>query len=295
MNHIVLDLEWNQAADAASTVTQPLRLSSEIVQIGAVKLNAAWQVTDTFKLTVRPAFYKTVHFKVRQLTGLRGKDLAGGEDFVAAIHSFLAWCGPEFDLFSWGPDDHGVLRDNLLIHGLSANLVPPCRDLQLIFDDQITRLGRQIALKTAVEAVGLTLSDAHDALADALATAGLCAHLDMAKGLGDYPALADRITPPSLFSLSLSTTYSTKQAALKDPALRRLEHPTLTGTLFCTDWVADSVWKYLALGSDEGKNTYFVTLKFARSADGRLSVRRTVHPLNQKLHAIYKEKSEKHG
>ena len=33
----------------------------------------------------------------------------------------------------------------------------------------------------------------------------------------------------------------------------------------------------------------------ARTADGRLSVRRTVHPLNQKLHAIYKEKSEKHG
>ena len=103
------------------------------------------------------------------------------------------------------------------------------------------------------------------------------------------------IMPKAGITVESCTTYSTKQAALKDPALRRLEHPTLTGTLFCTDWVADSVWKYLALGSDEGKNTYFVTLKFARTADGRLSVRRTVHPLNQKLHAIYKEKSEKHG
>ena len=39
MNYIVLDMEWNQANSYAEMVKDPIMLTGEIVQIGAVKLD----------------------------------------------------------------------------------------------------------------------------------------------------------------------------------------------------------------------------------------------------------------
>ena len=38
MNYIVLDMEWNQANSYSEMVKDPIMLTGEIVQIGAVKL-----------------------------------------------------------------------------------------------------------------------------------------------------------------------------------------------------------------------------------------------------------------
>ncbi len=287
MNHIVLDLEWNQASHPARTLTSPLKLNGEIVQIGAVKLNEAFEIIDTLKLTVRPKFYKKMHHKVKEITGITAADLASGLPFPEAMERFFAWAADAKEIFTWGPDDGGVLRDNCIVFGIDPARLAPFCNLQLIFDDQITRENRQFSLSFALSTVGETLLDAHDALNDAVGTAKLCAHLDMAKGLADYPALFDRVTPPALFSLSSEKSYPSKKMALADPALSQMRHPILTGQLLCTPWEASSQWKFLALGRDEGNKEYFVCLKFVRKDDGKLKVSRTVHPLNKKLKEQY--------
>ena len=292
MNHIVLDLEWNQAAHPARAVTVPLRLNGEIVQMGAVKLNERFEAVDEFKAMIRPRFYKTMHHKVKELTGITAEELAGGCGFAEAMERFFAWCGEDWDLFTWGPDDEGVLRDNCIVFGVDRRPLPPCCNLQLIFDDQITGEKRQFSLSFAMEKVGESLSDAHDALSDAKGTALLCRHLDMERGLRDYPALYNQVTPPSLFTLSASRLYPSKRSALKDPQLQSLCHPALEGVLSLGDWVSASQWKYTALGQDEGGKRYFVSLKFVRKDGGKLAVSRTVHPLNEKLRRLHETKAQ---
>lgn len=291
MNHIVLDLEWNQAPHPARAVTEPLKLNGEIVQMGAVKMNERFEVVDEFKAMVRPRYYKKMHFKVKELTGITADDLAAGLSFGDAMERFLAWCGSEWDLFTWGPDDGGVLRDNCILFGVDFRRVPPCCNLQLIFDDQITRENRQFSLSFAMEQVGEKLSDAHDALNDARGTALLCRHLDMERGLQDYPSLYNAVTPPSLFTLVSARLYSSKRSALGDEELRLVRHPIVAGELRCEEWVSSSQWKYTALGKDERGEEYFVSMKFARKDNGKLSVTRTVHPLNGKLKSLHEEKA----
>jgi len=42
MEYIVLDLEWNQPYDASMAIKEPVHLSGEIIQIGAVKILNEW-------------------------------------------------------------------------------------------------------------------------------------------------------------------------------------------------------------------------------------------------------------
>ena len=290
MNHIVLDLEWNQAPHPARAVTEPLRLNGEIVQMGAVKLNERFEAVDRFKAMIRPRYYKKMHRKVMELTGITADALVDGEAFPQAMERFFSWCGEDWDYFTWGPDDAGVLRDNCIVFGVDPHRLPPCCNLQLIFDDQITRENRQFSLSFALERVGETLSDAHDALSDAEGTALLCRHLDMERGLRDYPALYHAVTPPSLFTLVCARLYPSKRSALGDGELLSVRHPIVAGELRCEEWVASSQWKYTALGKDERGEEYFVSMKFARKDNGKLAVTRTVHPLNGKLRALHEEK-----
>ena len=52
MNYIVLDLEWNQAANKKNRYAKILPF--EIIEIGAVKLNDSFQIIDTFQEVIRP-------------------------------------------------------------------------------------------------------------------------------------------------------------------------------------------------------------------------------------------------
>ena len=56
-SYIVLDLEWNQPMPGQETITQPFRFDSEIIEIGALKLNNRFEEVSEFKSLVRPGFY----------------------------------------------------------------------------------------------------------------------------------------------------------------------------------------------------------------------------------------------
>ena len=287
MNYIVMDLEWNQAPTASLTLQKPLKLKGEIVQIGAVKLDECFRVTESFKSYIRPRFYKKMHSHVKRLTGISSSDLSKSEGFDKVAADFIKWCGSDHMIFTWGPDDEGMFRDNLIVNKMPKELLKTCFNLQLIFDDQITRENRQFSLSFALEKVGESLEDAHDALGDAMGTAKLLKHLDMKKGLTDYPELFGRVTPPSLFVKELKKTYRSQKQALADTDASLIEHPIADGMIRCGEYRAASRFKHFSLAKDEKGTDYFVCLKFCRKEEA-FSASLTVHLLNQKLLEQYK-------
>ena len=66
-SYIVLDLEWNQPMPGQETITQPFRFDSEIIEIGALKLNSRFEEVSEFKSFVRPVFYPSMNGHVVQL------------------------------------------------------------------------------------------------------------------------------------------------------------------------------------------------------------------------------------
>lgn len=192
MQYIVLDMEWNQPLNSKRRIKKPVVLYGEIIQIGAIKLDENFQVVDAFKITVAPRYYTKMNRFVSRLTSITADTLQYGLPFPTAFEHFSAWCGQDFSFLTWGSDDIDMLRDNMLLYGLSAEWIPRSYNLQAIFDDQITREKRQLSLSYAMEKVGETPLEAHDALNDARNTARLCLHMDMERGLAEYGALQKR-------------------------------------------------------------------------------------------------------
>ncbi|MEG2870986.1 MAG: DNA polymerase III, partial [Clostridium sp.] len=63
---IVLDLEWNQSAHGKDGSMD--RLPFEIIEIGAVKLNASLQIISEFHRLIKPRVYHQMHFKISEVT-----------------------------------------------------------------------------------------------------------------------------------------------------------------------------------------------------------------------------------
>ena len=63
MYYITLDLEWNQAyAQKALAVQRQLscRLRGEVIQIGAVKLDANMQPCGSYQIIVKPKYFESL-------------------------------------------------------------------------------------------------------------------------------------------------------------------------------------------------------------------------------------------
>ena len=176
---IVLDLEWNQPLDAGGAIREPFFFDSEIIEIGALKLNAQLEVVDEFKTFIRPVFYPVMNGDVVRLTKIRPQELEGAPDFPAAYRAFRDWCGEECCLCAWGTDDIPVLLDNLIMHGLETEDFP-CYDLQRIFGHEVLREERQCSLERAMELLGIRPDRAHDALNDARNTVRVMERMDLA-------------------------------------------------------------------------------------------------------------------
>ncbi len=76
MNNIIFDLKWNQCGSESEILTQPVCLPGEIIEIGAVKLNDAFEKVDELRLLIQPKYYPKLHHRIVSLTGLRDKELA---------------------------------------------------------------------------------------------------------------------------------------------------------------------------------------------------------------------------
>lgn len=172
---IVFDLEWNQRYGK-----QQDGLPQEIVEIGAVKLDASLQIVDQIDLPVRPAVHKVMHHHVKRITGISTSQSKKGLPFVEAAARFFAFCGDSFTLCTWGRDDLPVLWKNLSYWALPLPAFSQVINLQKAYDQLFSPTpSQQTALSGAMEALAVTSElPAHRALHDALFTAQVLQGMD---------------------------------------------------------------------------------------------------------------------
>lgn len=92
-SYIVLDLEWNQPLNPDSAIREPFFFDSEIIEIGALRLDERFRETGSFKTFIRPRFYPHMNGDVVQLTKIRAQDLEKAPEFPRAYADFMEWCG----------------------------------------------------------------------------------------------------------------------------------------------------------------------------------------------------------
>ena len=126
MHYIVIDLEWNQPLSRASAPYRRVgdRLMFEIIQIGAVKLDERRRMLGSFNRLVAPKHYVKIHPRIRRITGITQEDLVDAPGFPEALEQFIAWCGEDYVLLTWGGDDISVFRQNLDFFDVKEELPP---------------------------------------------------------------------------------------------------------------------------------------------------------------------------
>ena len=152
MNLIVFDLEWNIGYQPKTFLYHgtELTLRGEIIQIGAVRINARGDVLDTFEVNLRPRIFRKLQHHIAKVTGLSQGDLDAG---------------------------------------LPMNWPDRWYDLQRIFLQAYPRKeGEGLTLESVVDRLGIPKEEPfHNALDDALYTTKVCRKLPLAEGLATYP------------------------------------------------------------------------------------------------------------
>ncbi len=294
MNYIVLDLEWNQPRYYGETVKEPVYLTGEIVQIGAVKLSRRFKIKKEADILIRPQYYKKMHRKVSRITGLKNEDVKKGMSFQEAMRKLKKFCGKDFVFLTWGPDDVPMLRDNLRLFDMDQDWIPQAYDLQVIYSHQIEGQRKQVALDVAIERLGEKPFRAHDALCDARSTGLICRHLDMKKGMEEYALLAGDITACPVSTREIGITFPHRGAALKELSTTPIPCPACEDFLEPCYPIPQNTHKYLCrLSCDCGKE-YLVRFKLYRAEGDGVRVTREIYEMDHPLSLFFQEKVERH-
>lgn len=182
MNYIIYDLEFNQKNNISSSsdiIENKLNGSSvdmpfEIIQIGALKLNADFETISTFNSLVKPSLYKTIHPYVENLTQITDDKVALCKTFVDVYKDFLEFLGnDEIILCVWGMTDIKELIRNLKFYKMSTSIFSKYIDIQKYASKHLKAPNKsRIGLRNAIELLDIPITgEFHDAYNDAYYTA----------------------------------------------------------------------------------------------------------------------------
>lgn len=188
--YIVLDLEWNQNPEGNKGCVRDLNF--EIIEIGAVKLDADFNLIDRFHQIVSPLVYRNIHHKIYEITHFNISDLKRqGEIFPEACKKFLDWCyaseSDESSIFfcTWGEMDLNELQKNMNYYHMESVFFYPLLyyDVQKLFYLLYCRGERdRPPLDRAVSMLGIkTERSFHNALNDVLYTAEILRRIDFSS------------------------------------------------------------------------------------------------------------------
>lgn len=293
-NLIVFDLEWNQ-----SSYNPNHRMPHEIIEIGACRVNRAYEVVDTFSRVIRPRLYKKLDKHIKSVTGITEAELAEGGEFADVFGEFIAWCGNDALLCTWGRDDFPVLRRNAQFFQCPMPFSPPV-DAQLVFGHACLKtIHQQMNLHNALETMQIEVDvPAHRAVYDAQCTAALLPRIDEAVRALDEDALLllettvsreQRIAASSL--RSVPTRYIYQSEALEDKRLMTVECPACgKRTSFDTPWFDTGREKYLALASCPQHSLAFCQMHFKRVQNGTLVMHQRAYAADPSQIADTREK-----
>ncbi len=178
MYYIVFDLEFNQDLPSLCLPEDAVtECPYEIIQIGAVKTDAAFHTIATFNRYVRPVIYNQVSTFVTELTGIRTEQLLPEAPFPQVFHDYLNFIGEEPSIFCvWGTSDLKELHRNVNFHKLDQKHIPAMFiNLQPHVSAYLNLPKKKLlSLKAAVEELHIvTPYEFHNAFYDAYYTAEL--------------------------------------------------------------------------------------------------------------------------
>lgn len=174
---IVFDLEFTAWEGSVAARWSRAGEHKEVVQIGAVKLDAErLAVVDMFEILVRPRINPVLSDYFIALTGISNERLdIAGVDFITALRAFLDFVDGA-PTWAYGRDDL-VLAENLKLYGWETRNVPPYQNAVPWLLAQGLNLTGKNACHVAELAGTIFEGRQHDALADAKGVAAGMVHL----------------------------------------------------------------------------------------------------------------------
>ena len=171
MQFIVADLEWNGAYSRKAH-----GYFNEIIEIGAVKLNEAMELTSRFHALIKPVVSRKLSEVVTGLTSITAEELDEGGTFQTAVSRLRKWIGGEDAVFlTWSTTDLLVLMENCR-YFFGSDRIPfldRYADLQKYCQLRIEAdTSQQMGLSKACERLGISEEDMalHRALDDSVLT-----------------------------------------------------------------------------------------------------------------------------
>ena len=300
MYYITLDLEWNQAyAQKALAVQRRLscRLRGEVIQIGAVKMDAKMNICGSYQIIVKPQYFKKLHRHVSELTGITQEQLEVGTSLPEAAERFKKWCGKDFAFLTWGPDDIPMLKENFHVHGIPSAWLEKVYDLQIIFNRQTDDSTKQRSLEYAMDYFGLEQHlPAHDALNDAYFTALVAKELNVPEGVKDYTSIRGEFLEDSVIGDADAggDGYVTISEMLEDEELLSPICPLCKAALKPEDKMLHSKGqRYTFHYSCKKHGDMLLSLKLHRNFNETWRARRTLRLADEAALAEYREGLEK--
>ena len=304
MNYIVMDMEWNQPwpGSPSSKKVLPVQIRGEIIQIGAVRVTEDQQVADEFQILIKPKYYRHLNRRVSKLTGIKETQLREeGVPFPEAIEEFRSWCGEDIVFLTWGFDDIGILRENLMLFNLDTAFTEKWYNAQMIFNAQTDGATAQKALKTAMEIFDIEATrPAHDALGDAYHTALICARLDLKKGAAEYDeALKSHENGfhgadlPGCIARKVYYDFADKRAALSAMAGEENLCPLCGSRMLGSRWFAQPGHRYMDLATCPVDGKFLIRVRLSQQPDGLVRVSRLTYEATSEAAEAYARRAEK--
>ena len=304
MNYIVMDMEWNQPwpGSPSSKKVLPVQIRGEIIQIGAVRVTEDQQLADEFQILIKPKYYRHLNRRVSKLTGIKETQLREeGVPFPEAIEAFRNWCGEDIIFLTWGFDDIGILRENLMLFSLETAFTDRWYNAQMIFNAQTDGSTAQKALKTAMEMFEIEATrPAHDALGDAYHTAQICARLDLCKGAAEYDqALKSHENGfhgaelPGCIARKVFYDYADKRAALSAMAGEENICPICNSRMLGSRWFAQPGHRYMDLATCPQDGKFLIRVRLSQQPDGLVRVSRLTYEATSEAAEAYARRAEK--
>lgn len=232
-NYIVLDLEWNQCPRGREYSKEGLPF--EIIEFGAIKLDAEFKAVDKFHRVVKPQVYKQMHFRVHEVVQMGIEELKkNGIPFNRAIKEFFEFC--EMDnldkkkiICTWGELDLLELQRNIKYFKAENKFEYPLffYDIQKLFNILYPAEDQdRITLENAVNILGVDIKRPfHHALDDAYYTVEVMQKMDF-DSVRDFYSLDYYHVPKTSdeeiylhfpgYSKFVSMLYSTKEEAISN-------------------------------------------------------------------------------
>lgn len=175
--HVIIDLEMNPVHKKHKEARSAMH--TEVIEIGAVKLDSSFQVVDRFSRLVKPQYSDFIFDKITRLTGISTKDVQNAAPFADALQELTEWIGQETTrIYSWSSSDLNQLDRECFYKGIPFPInMARWVDLQAVFPRMMCLPSscEQMSLRTAAIQNGVEFDTgaAHRAAYDAEKTAQL--------------------------------------------------------------------------------------------------------------------------